>query len=63
MVDSSPEPPPPPPDLIGPLLAAIEALDLSPVEGGAVPLRRDAWDKASAGVTTVSEILRSVYIL
>src|SRR5438477_589948 len=33
------------------------------VKGGAVPLRRDAWDKAAAGVTTVSEILRSVYIL
>ena len=33
------------------------------IKGGAVPLRRDAWDKAAAGVTTVSEILRSVYIL
>jgi twitching motility protein PilT len=33
------------------------------VMGGVVPLRRDAWSKAAAGVTTVSEILRSVYIL
>jgi type IV pilus assembly protein PilB len=33
------------------------------VEGGVIPLRMDAWDKASAGVTTVSEVLRSVYIL
>jgi hypothetical protein len=28
-----------------------------------VPLRVDAWDKINAGVTTVSEVLRSVYIL
>jgi type IV pilus assembly protein PilB len=33
------------------------------VRGGVVPLRLDAWDKAAAGVTTVSEVLRSVYIL
>jgi type IV pilus assembly protein PilB len=33
------------------------------VEGGVVPLRLDAWEKAAAGVTTVSEVLRSVYIL
>jgi type II secretory ATPase GspE/PulE/Tfp pilus assembly ATPase PilB-like protein len=31
--------------------------------GGLVPLRLDAWDKVSAGVTTVSEVLRSVYII
>src|SRR4029077_16072885 len=29
------------------------------VQGGVIPLRMDAWDKASAGVTTVSEVLRS----
>ena len=33
------------------------------VKGGVVPLRLDAWEKAAAGVTTVSEVLRSVYIL
>jgi type IV pilus assembly protein PilB len=33
------------------------------VKGGMVPLRVDAWQKISAGVTTVSEVLRSVYIL
>jgi type IV pilus assembly protein PilB len=33
------------------------------VEGGVIALRVDAWEKAAAGVTTVSEILRSVYIL
>jgi type IV pilus assembly protein PilB len=31
--------------------------------GGMVPLRMDAWEKVSAGVTTVSEVLRSVYII
>jgi type IV pilus assembly protein PilB len=31
--------------------------------GGAVPLRLDAWDKVASGVTTVSEVLRSVYII
>ena len=30
---------------------------------GMVPLRADAWGKIAAGVTTVSEVLRSVYIL
>lgn len=30
---------------------------------GMVPLRADAWGKIVAGVTTVSEVLRSVYIL
>jgi type II secretory ATPase GspE/PulE/Tfp pilus assembly ATPase PilB-like protein len=33
------------------------------VEGGLVPLRLDAWEKVTSGVTTVSEVLRSVYIL
>jgi type IV pilus assembly protein PilB len=31
--------------------------------GGMVPLRWDAWDRVTAGVTTVSEVLRSVYII
>jgi type II secretory ATPase GspE/PulE/Tfp pilus assembly ATPase PilB-like protein len=30
---------------------------------GMVPLRLDAWRKAVAGVTTVDEILRSVYLI
>ncbi len=33
------------------------------VRDGVIPLRLDAWEKAAAGVTTVAEILRSVYIL
>jgi type IV pilus assembly protein PilB len=33
------------------------------VAGGAVPLRQDAWEKVALGVTTVSEVLRSVYII
>ena len=33
------------------------------VEEGVVPLRLDAWQKAAAGVTTVAEALRSVYII
>jgi type II secretory ATPase GspE/PulE/Tfp pilus assembly ATPase PilB-like protein len=28
-----------------------------------VPLRLDAWDKVAAGVTTVSEVMRSVYMM
>ncbi len=39
-----------------------EILD-SAVKSGMVPLRVDAWNKVSAGVTTASEVLRSVYIL
>lgn len=31
--------------------------------GGMVPLRADAWEKITNGVTTVSEVLRSVYII
>jgi type IV pilus assembly protein PilB len=31
--------------------------------GGMAPLRNDAWDRITAGVTTVPEVLRSVYIL
>ena len=33
------------------------------IKRGMVPLRVDAWRKIVAGVTTVSEVLRSVYIL
>jgi type IV pilus assembly protein PilB len=33
------------------------------VRGGVIPLRMDAWEKVAAGVTTVSEVLRSVYII
>ena len=33
------------------------------VAGGMLPLRADAWTKVTAGVTTVSEVLRSVYII
>jgi type IV pilus assembly protein PilB len=39
-----------------------EILD-SAVKSGTVPLRVDAWDKITAGVTTVGEVLRSVYII
>ena len=39
-----------------------EILDAA-AQGGLVPLRVDAWEKAAAGVTTVSEVLRSVYII
>jgi len=33
------------------------------VAGGVIPLRLDAWDKIAAGVTTVAEVVRSVYII
>jgi type IV pilus assembly protein PilB len=33
------------------------------ITDGMVPLRADAWVKISAGVTTVSEVMRSVYII
>jgi type IV pilus assembly protein PilB len=33
------------------------------VAGGMVPLRLDAWDRIVKGVTTVPEVLRSVYII
>ncbi|TMG19664.1 MAG: type II/IV secretion system protein [Chloroflexi bacterium] len=32
-------------------------------KGGMVPVRMDAWDRITAGVTTVPEVLRSVYII
>jgi len=33
------------------------------VAGGMVPLRADAWAKIIAGVTTVAEVVRSVYLI
>ena len=39
-----------------------EILDAA-VAGGMVPLRADAWARVTAGTTTVSEVLRSVYII
>jgi type IV pilus assembly protein PilB len=33
------------------------------ISGGMVPLRIDAWDRIVSGVTTVPEVLRSVYII
>jgi type IV pilus assembly protein PilB len=33
------------------------------VAGGMVPLRADAWAKITAGVTTVAEVVRSVYLI
>jgi type IV pilus assembly protein PilB len=39
-----------------------EILDAA-VAGGMVPLRVDAWNRIISGVTTVSEVLRSVYII
>jgi len=33
------------------------------IQAGTVPLRLDAWDKIALGVTTVSEVMRSVYII
>jgi type II secretory ATPase GspE/PulE/Tfp pilus assembly ATPase PilB-like protein len=35
----------------------------SAMAGGMVPLRADAWSKITAGITTVDEVLRSVYII
>jgi type IV pilus assembly protein PilB len=32
-------------------------------QGGMVPVRLDAWERITSGVTTVSEVLRSVYII
>ncbi len=39
-----------------------EILDAA-VASGMVPLRKDAWMKITQGVTTVAEVLRSVYII
>jgi type IV pilus assembly protein PilB len=43
--------------------ASHQEIMAAAVAGGMVPLRIDAWQKITAGVTTVSEVLRSVYIL
>jgi type IV pilus assembly protein PilB len=40
-----------------------QAIMAAAIAGGMVPLRTDAWQKIIGGVTTVSEVLRSVYIL
>jgi type II secretory ATPase GspE/PulE/Tfp pilus assembly ATPase PilB-like protein len=40
-----------------------DAIMRAAIEGGMVPLRADAWAKIAAGVTTVSEVMRSVYII
>ena len=43
--------------------ASHREIMVAAVAGGMVPLRTDAWQKITAGVTTVSEVVRSVYIL
>jgi len=43
--------------------ASHQEIVASAIAGGMVPLRTDAWMKVTAGVTTVSEVLRSVYII
>src|SRR5216684_3845048 len=43
--------------------ASHQEIIAAAIEGGMVPLRADAWHKIVAGVTTVSEVLRSVYII
>jgi type II secretory ATPase GspE/PulE/Tfp pilus assembly ATPase PilB-like protein len=43
--------------------AGEKELRQAAIEGGLVPLRLDAWDKAVEGVTTVQEIVRSVYTI
>ena len=43
--------------------ASHQEIMAAAVAGGMVPLRIDAWQKITAGVTTVSEVLRSVYII
>jgi type IV pilus assembly protein PilB len=35
----------------------------SAMASGMIPLRADAWSKITAGITTVNEVLRSVYII
>lgn len=39
-----------------------EILDAA-VTSGMIPLRADAWERVTSGVTTVQEVLRSVYII
>jgi type II secretory ATPase GspE/PulE/Tfp pilus assembly ATPase PilB-like protein len=43
--------------------ASHKQLLAAAIAGGMVPLRTDAWHKVAAGVTTVSEVLRNVYII
>ena len=43
--------------------ASHQEIAQAAVAGGMIPLRADAWMKVSAGVTTVTEVLRSVYII
>ena len=43
--------------------ASHQEIMAAAIAGGMVPLRTDAWQKIVAGVTTVSEVLRSVYII
>ncbi len=43
--------------------ASHQEIIAAAIAGGMVPLRADAWHKIVAGVTTVSEVLRSVYII
>ncbi|MGH7760799.1 MAG: GspE/PulE family protein [Candidatus Dormibacteraceae bacterium] len=39
-----------------------ELVDVA-IKGGMLPVRVDAWDRVTAGVTTVPEVLRSVYMI
>jgi type IV pilus assembly protein PilB len=43
--------------------AGEKELRKAALDEGMVPLRRDAWDKAAKGITTVQEIIRSVYTI
>ena len=43
--------------------ASHKELMAAAVAGGMIPLRTDAWQKVAAGVTTVSEVMRNVYII
>jgi type IV pilus assembly protein PilB len=43
--------------------AGEKELRKAALDEGMVPLRRDAWDKATKGITTVQEIIRSVYTI
>ena len=43
--------------------ASHKEISEAAVRDGMVPLRVDAWDKISGGITTVAEVLRSVYII
>jgi type IV pilus assembly protein PilB len=43
--------------------ASHQEIMVAAIASGMVPLKLDAWNKIVAGVTTVSEVLRSVYII